>query len=209
MADSSDSASEYSDSGSDSDSSESDLDDIFGDSSDEEDFGGFTFKIPDNIVWEKDDNGRRFHSYYERKPATKFIYNNCGPTLNGLPGEGKPIDLFKTFLSDEFLEKILMWTNRWYELKKQAEPQKHRTPFHPVTDIRELKVYFALLLTMNKDVILPRYENYFRSDETKWFFEVPGFNKVMSSQRFTLLNRYVFFANPDDISRDELSNDKW
>ena len=105
---------------------------------------------------------------------------HCGRTVDQLPGSGKVIDIFKLFLSDEFLNKIARRTNRWFEVKKAAKPLKHKTPFLPITDVMELKAYFALLLATNRDVILPRYENYFRQDERKWLFLLRGFNCVQS-----------------------------
>ena len=192
------------DAASDGSDSENDLNEIFGESSDEDDFGGFVFELPDDIEWEKDPNGAAFRTYYEENPRVVFQRTHCGPTVDRLPGNGKTIDIFSLFLSDEFLNKIARWTNRWFEVKKAAEPTKHQTPFTPITDVRELKAYFALLLAMNRDVILPRYENYFRQDERKWLFLVPGFNCVLTQQRFQQLNRYVFFANPDDLDLDSL-----
>ena len=192
------------DSSSDESGSENELDEIFGESSDEEDFGGFVFEMPDDIEWEKDPSGTAFQSYYEDNPRVAFKRTHCRPTVDQLPGSGKAIDIFKLFLSDEFLNKIARWTNRWFEVKKAAEPTKHKTPFLPITDITELKAYFALLLAMNRDVILPRYENYFRQDERKWLFLLRGFNCVLSKQRFQQLNRYIFFANPDDLDLGSL-----
>lgn len=89
-------------------------------------------------------------------------------------------------------------------MKKAAKPTNHKTPFLPITDITDLKAYFALLLAMNIDVILPRYENYFSQDELKWLYLLCGFNCVLSKQRFHQLNRYIFFANPDDLDLGSL-----
>ena len=169
------------DSSSNESGSENELDEIFGESSDEEDFGGFVFEMPDDIEWEKDPSGAAFQSYYEDNPRVAFKRMHCGQTVDQLPGSGKAIDIFKLFLSDEFLNKIARWTNRCFEVKKAAKPMKHKTPFLPITDITELKAYFALLLATNRDVILPRYENYFRQDERKWLF-LRGFNCVLSKQ---------------------------
>ena len=110
---------EMADSSSDESGSENELDEIFGESSDEEDFGGFVFEMPDDIEWEKDPSGAAFQSYYEDYPRVAFERTHCGPTVDQLPGSGKAIDILKLFLSDEFLNKIARWTNRWFEVKRR------------------------------------------------------------------------------------------
>ena len=112
---------EMADSSSDESGSENELDEIFGESSDEEDFEGFVFEMPDDIEWEKDPSGAAFQSYYEDYPCVACERTHCGPTVDQLPGSGKVIDILKLFLSDEFLNKIARWTNRWFEVKKVAE----------------------------------------------------------------------------------------
>lgn len=156
----------------------------------------------------KDASGAAFQSYYEDYPCGAFEQTRCSPTVDQLLSSGKVVDIFKRFLPDEFLNKIARWTNRWFEVKKAAELTKHKIPLLPITDITELKAYFVLLLAMNREVILPRYENYFRQDERKWLLH--GFNCVFSKQRFQQLNRCIFFANPDDLdfgSLDRVAKD--
>ena len=68
-----------------------------------------------------------------------------------------------------------------------------------MTDIQELKANFALLLAINQDIDLPLYQHYFRQDETKWLFLMPGFQQVFTVKRFYQLNRYIFFCNPDEL----------
>ena len=118
------------DAASDGSDSENDLNEIFGESSDEDDFGGFVFELPDDIEWEKDPNGAAFRTYYEENPRVVFQRTHCGPTVDRLPGNGKTIDIFSLFLSDEFLNKIARWTNRWFEVKKAAEPTKTSNAIH-------------------------------------------------------------------------------
>ena len=62
------------DSSSDESGSENKLDEIFGESSDEEDFGGFVFEMPDDIEWEKDPSGAAYQSYYEDNPRVAFMH---------------------------------------------------------------------------------------------------------------------------------------
>ena len=179
--------------------SDLDIDDIFGDSDEEEEFGGFDFSLPTNITWEEDNDGTKTRRFYEQNPRDVFRRDDAGPTINTLPGVGNAVDIFQLFLSDEMLEKIARWTNRWFEMKKTANPNKHKTPFEPIQQVQELKAYFGILLAINQNVDLPRYEHYFRQDESKWLFLTPGFHKVFSLQRFTQLNRYICFCDPDTL----------
>ena len=120
------------------DFSDDDIADIFGESEDEDDFGGFNFTLPDNINWETDGDGSKTRRFYKRKHRKVFSHLNIGPTISELPGEKRPIDIFQLFISDEMLERIAQWTNEWFQVKKFAEPNKHKAPVEPITDIAEL-----------------------------------------------------------------------
>ena len=128
----------------------------------------------------------------EQNPCRVFSSLNVGPTINELPGEKRPIDIFQLFISDEVLDRIARWTNQWFQVKKAAEPNKHKAPFAPITDIAELKAYISVLLAMNQNIDLPRYEHSFCQDESTWLLLTPGFHKVYSEKRFSQLNRYIF-----------------
>ena len=193
----------------DEDFSDDDIADIFDESEDEEDFGGFTFTLPDDIYWETDDNGRKTRRFYEENPRKVFSRDSAGPTINEIPGEKRPVDIFKLFISDGLLENIARWTNEWFLAKKASQPNKHKTPFEPITDIAELKAYIAILLAVNQNIDLPRYEHYFRQDESKWLLLTPGFRKVFTEKRFSQLNRYIFFCDPNSLNGDnERSHEK-
>lgn len=107
--------------------SDIDFDDIFSDSDEEEEFEGFNFRLPTSITWEADDDGTKTRRYYEQNPRDVFQRNDAGPTIHTLPGLGNAVDIFQLFFSDELLEKIARWTNRWFEIKKAANPNKHIT----------------------------------------------------------------------------------
>ena len=115
--------------------------------------------------------------------------------------ESEDEDVFQLFISDEMLERIARWTNEWFQVKKATEPNKHKAPFKPITDIAELKAYIGVLLAMNQNIGLPRYEHYFRQDESKWLLLTPGFHKLFSEKRFSQLNRYIFFCDPNSVNR--------
>ena len=83
------------------------VDDIFGDSNEEEEFGGFDFSLPTNITLEEDNNGVKTHHFYKQNPCNIFRCDNAGPMINTLPGMGNVVDIFQLFLSNEMLEKSL------------------------------------------------------------------------------------------------------
>ncbi|KAK3728257.1 hypothetical protein QZH41_006731 [Actinostola sp. cb2023] len=183
-------------------SSDEEIEDLF---EENEDFEGFVYRLPDNIKFVKDEDGSLTQRFYERNPHTAFSRADCGPAIDEKPGEGKAIDYFELFFPDELFENIKLWTNRWVELKAVEN-------FSAISEIEEIKAYFALLLAMNKDVNLPRYENYFRQDERKWLYLVPGFSRVFTLHRFQHLNRYICFADPDELNLVDMArvteNDK-
>ena len=102
------------------------------------------------------------------------------------------------------MDNIKSWTNTWHDLKKEREPNKHRTPFDQLIDTNELLAFIAVLLATNQNVYLPRYELYFQQKEDRWLFHTPGFSKVFTERRFRQLNRYIFFADPESDQFQDL-----
>lgn len=183
---------------------ESDLEGLFSDTESEEDededFPGFIYELPEQVDFVKDEDGTLTKTYRNvRQQPRVFDRNQCGPVIGEQPGEGKALDFFGLFLADELIAKIVRWTNRSAVLKGVQN-------FVP-TVAQEIKAYFALLFAMNRDVNLPRFENYFRKDERKWMFLVPGFSRVFTQKRFQQLNRYIFFSDPDNLNNNA-ANDK-
>ena len=52
--------------------SDGDIEDIFGESEDEEEFEGFNFQLPDVMEWVVDDDGSVTRAFYERNPHDQF-----------------------------------------------------------------------------------------------------------------------------------------
>ena len=169
---------------------------------------GFNFTLPDDIHWETDDDGAKTRRFYDDNPRKVFCGDNVGPTINELPGEKRPVDIFQFFISDELLEKIAPSTNDWFQVKKGSEPSKHKAPFEPIAYINEWKPFFGMLLAVNQNIDLPRFEHYFRQDESKWLLLTPGFHKVFSQKRFSQLNRYIFFCDPQSLDENDRNRDK-
>ena len=131
------------------DFSDDNLVNIFGESEDEDDCACFNFTLPDGINWETDDNGGKTRRLYDDNPHMVFCRDNVGPTINELPGEKQAEDIFQLFISDELLERIAHLRNKWFQIKKASEPNKHKVPFEPITDIVELKACFGILPAVN------------------------------------------------------------
>ena len=172
--------------------SELDLDDIFGDSEDEDsDFEGFVNDdIPAEIQrqWSRTADNNRDH-------FTEFNEANVGPTKNN---EGRnPAEIFGLFLDEEILQNIKTWTNRNAAKKRGENPRQHKTPWTPVENINELRGFFGVLIAMNDLIEKPRYENYFERNEQTWLIHSPGFSKVFNQKRFNQIKRYIYFSDPD------------
>ena len=102
------------------------------------------------------------------------------------------MDIFQLFISDERLKKIARWTNDWLQVKKASEPNKHKAPFEPITDINELKAYFGiLLLAVNQNIDPPPLCALLPSRRIEMASPYTGFHKVLSHKRFSQLNRYT------------------
>ena len=65
--------------------SDGDIEDIFGESEDEEEFEGFNFQLPDVMEWVVDDDGSVTRAFYERNPGDQFRRDHVGPTINSIP----------------------------------------------------------------------------------------------------------------------------
>lgn len=165
--------------------SESDLefDDIFGESSDEDDeFEGFLNRnITTEIQWSQtaDNNHKHF---------TEFNPANVGPTWDNM---GKKLYDFW----------LISWWGSTPEDEEVDESKCHqerqqKTPWTPIETLSELCAFAALLTLMNDLVEKPPYEDYFKRNEQMWF-HMPGFEKVFSKKPFNELKRYIYFSNPD------------
>ena len=175
--------------------SESDLDfdDIFGESSDEDDdFEGF---LNQNIPAEIQRQCRSRTADNNRDHFFEFNAANIGPSRDNT-GK-KPSEIFGLFLDEEIVQNIKTWTNRNAAKKQNENPGQHRTPWTPIENNCELRMFFGILITMNDLVEKPRYKGYFERNEQMWLFHTPGFGKVFSEKRFNQIKRYIYFSDPD------------
>ena len=59
----------------------------------------------------------------------------------------KPVDFFQMYFTDEVFDLMVEQTNLYTEQVRTADPDKHKTPWSPVT-VDELKSWLALTLNM-------------------------------------------------------------
>ena len=167
--------------------------DIFGDSDseNEDDFEGFAVEMPDNVNW-------TFRGQPVREQDDMFVHDqpNAGPTID-LDQNTKPIDIFKLFFTDEIISNIADWTNRNYARKRRLHPNKHRGKWTD-TNPDEIRAALAVFIIMNDMIIVPRFDRYFTSDDSKWFLHIPGVPHIFTRDRFRQLKRYMHFCDPDE-----------
>ena len=109
------------------DFADNDIVNIFGESKGKDDLGGFNFTLPDNINWKTNGDGAKMRRFYKQNPHKVFSHANIGPTIDELPGEKRPVNIFQLFISNEHLEKILRWTTGF----KLRRPQNQTDTKHP------------------------------------------------------------------------------
>ena len=134
--------------------------------------------------------------FYDDNPRKVFCCDNVGPTIKELPGEKRPVDIVQLFISNELLKKIARWTNDWFQVKKASEPNKHKAPFEPITDINELKAYFGILLAVNQNIDPPPLCALLPSRRMEMASPYTGFHKVFSHKDFHSLTGTFSFAIP-------------
>ena len=69
-----------------------------------------------------------------------------GPTFREPPNEGKAKDYFQLYLDDDFIGKIVRWTNDNASSKIQNEPTKNKTKWSEVESVSEVKAFFGIVL---------------------------------------------------------------
>ena len=107
--------------------------------------------------------------------------------------EFDPIDFFKLFVNDDFLNVIVTETNRYAEtrLANDGLPEFSRVKKWRPVDLEEMKVFFGLVIAMGL-VQKNDIQDYWSVDETD---ETPFFSKHMSRDRFLLILSNIHLNN--------------
>ena len=111
--------------------------------------------------------------------------------------EFDPIDFFKLFVNDDFLNVIVTETNRYAEtrLANDGLPEFSRVKKWRPVDLEEMKVFFGLVIAMGL-VQKNDIQDYWSVDETD---ETPFFSKHMSRDRFLLILSNFHLSLPPEV----------
>lgn len=130
-----------------------------------------------------------------------FSGNSPGP----IKDYDTPYDCFVEIWDKEIIEHIAQETNRYakqtidsLEAKGELKPSSRLHKWAP-TDADEIFVLFAVIMYMGIDARTSQNE-YWRSDN---FLEMPKFKKIMTYQRYVLLNKFLHFVDNNCMRNEE------
>jgi Transposase IS4 len=117
------------------------------------------------------------------------------PNLPSNVNSGSPFELFSLFFTEEYMDKIVTWTNEFAELHRTPEEKqlKHRArPWKP-TYRAELYAYLGILIHMGLHGE-PMIEGYWKSLDP--YGAEHKVKNVMGRERFEQLDRYFRVTKP-------------
>ena len=86
-----------------------------------------------------------------------------------MEGNTHPINIFSLIFTDELTDNLVEWTNSNYAQTNRLQPDKHRMKWTD-TYPDEIRAFLAVLIIVNDMIIVLRFERYFRSEDSKWYF---------------------------------------
>ena len=107
----------------------------------------------------------------------------------------KPVDFFQMHFTDEVFHLMVEQTNLYTEQVSTADPDKHKTPWSPVT-VDELKSWLALTLNMGL-VNKPTIQSYWATENSTL---TPFFISTMSRTRYQQILRYLHFVDNSTLT---------
>ena len=96
---------------------------------------------------------------------------------------GKEKDYFQLYLDDDFIGKIVRWTNDNASSKIQNEPTKNKTKWSEVESVSEVKAFFGIVLFIAL-YFSGRIEELWNTNSEKFLLDFPGVTKVFTRERF-------------------------
>jgi len=120
----------------------------------------------------------------------RFTGPSPGPAVNC-----SSLDVLQTFqliFTEQFLQKIVDFTNENYNRKKQVEPAKNKMEMEPLT-VDELKSWLGLIMGMGLLQLKGNIRKYWTKQHK--LTRVPGFAEVFPVTRFLLILRYIHFVD--------------
>lgn len=136
-----------------------------------------------NLRWEKGNVRNSIPNFSQRSGPVRVL----GGTLT-------PLSFFQFFWSDDLFDFIRVQTNKNAEVKRNANPDKHKSPWEAINDVAEIKAFFGLCLAMGI-LKLPLVEMYWQRKFS--LFEVNDWGDIMSRNRFTSIMRYLKFCDEE------------
>lgn len=85
-------------------------------------------------------------------------------------------------------------TNKNSEVKRAENPEKHKSPWRPITSLSEMKAFIGFCVAMGI-LKLPDLHSYWQKSYR--LFEIADWNEHMNRERFKSIMRYLKFCDED------------
>ena len=142
----------------------------------------------------------------QQQPRPQFTWNqnnlnNTVPEFLLRPGptrvwggESSPVNCFQLFWDDELFEFLTEMTNKNAERKRTENPEKHKSPWRPITCLSEMKAFIGVCVAMGI-LKLPDLHDYWQTSYR--LFEIIEWNEHMNRDRFKAIMRYLKFCDEE------------
>jgi hypothetical protein len=136
----------------------------------------------------------------DKKPKSYTFTENAGPQFNLLP-DADAMGYFTLFFNDEFLNNIVIETNRYVRHKISELQLGPRSIWNSWSDVSvlEMKAFIGLIINMGI-VLLPDLKDYWSSE---WTTQVQFFGDIMSRDRFLQIFRMMHVGNDTTEESDD------
>ena len=149
------------------------------------------------FCWNDNGRGSREFNFFG-SPGVKNISEN--PNC--------PLSILKTFLTDELIDDIVIFTNTYAEIMKQAphiieklnNTQRSMFKLWMDVDSDDVWVYICIIILMGI-IKKPYYHMYWTMD---CIFVTPIFSRLMRRDRFEQIRSMIHFSDPRDNSSGSL-----
>ena len=124
-----------------------------------------------------------------------------------------PLEFLKTIITDELVESIVNFTNKYAEIVvndpdiQARVAGKHCSVYHlwKNTNKDEMWLYFAVCLIMGI-VQKPEYPMYWTKQHT---FSTPIFSRLMRRDRFEQLRKMIHFSDPENEENQWIASENY
>lgn len=144
-----------------------------------------------DFVWLQQINDRNFRQFAERIGPQRRYGDDTSEAI-----------LFEEYFTPEVWQLLVDMTNLNAETKRRTTPNKNKGKWVNVT-VAEMKVFIGLVISMGI-IKLPSLRLYWK--KSRWFFDIPSFNKVMPRDRFDQIWRYLHFCDERQAPQEDAPN---